>query len=763
MSKLILNLTDLRPADPRKVRDNASANITTDDSRATRPADTAGSDPAQATAADAPGTDILRREIEAIRAQLEYERQIVQAERQRQTATEEAERQQMQSQRDLALATERQHVQELQAQLQQMTQALQAERNALEVERQAMDEARQAVENERQTLQREAQQLAAQTEQARNDRQSLEQTLAQLAQQRQKIDQAVKALDEREREIRQQSQQVDSDRGQIEAQQQALAEARTALREQRKQLDQQQVAVAGQADTLQQRQQQLDSLAEELAGRQGEMNNQLDDMQNRSATQDARLETFAATADSARLAESLAHQTMHDLDQQKTAEGKTQPVGPAANADNSAELHDLLHDLPLEDSSPGKAARPRTRRRRSLQIVAVLLVLHVAVFAILGGPSLLGWLETSDTSPSQQDSSPSPQQPLQLRQAGPASIIPETSPDADVDVAATADVDATADAAASTDPTDTADAASATTDDSDASTASAATTEPSETTDIADTTAAMPTDDTPVTPAGTNSADIAAATDDPATGPDIADAATAPVDPAGEIVPADVATADSSANPDDAVTSAANPIATDPAAAQADPATTTAQADPAAADVATSDAADADPQTTDAPAKPAVPGGIWQYKAPEQLIAGSPSARIAPTRTWAAEKMADTYKGVRDSFSLAESDGPRQVVAIAFSDQLQRDLDRYMPPPLRLTRDAAGNSIRPATLLFSEFATPAGKYLLITQVLPDQQDPDKLQLLPSHPSSYILVPGAIQEETIVLDSRRRSMSRVWID
>ena len=151
----------------------------------------------------------------------------------------------------------------------------------------------------------------------------------------------------------------------------------------------------------------------------------------------------------------------------------------------------------------------------------------------------------------------------------------------------------------------------------------------------------------------------------------------------------------------------------------------------------------------------AIPGGVWTYKAPEQLMAGAPSDKLVATRQWAVRELAESIQQVRERYRLLDDAGPQQVVALAFSDSLERELDKYLPPPVEFERTAEGGHVRPAALVFAEFQTPAGRYLLITQALPGSTD-DEVRLVPGRPQTYVLVPGAIQEETIVLDGRRRA-------
>jgi len=151
-----------------------------------------------------------------------------------------------------------------------------------------------------------------------------------------------------------------------------------------------------------------------------------------------------------------------------------------------------------------------------------------------------------------------------------------------------------------------------------------------------------------------------------------------------------------------------------------------------------------------------VPGGIWTYKAPENLVPGAPAADLKPTLAWALKASGNTAASVRRAFALPASAGPRQAIAIRLDNALKAGLGPYVPPPyLAETVEEPGGKARAeqvSALVFLEFVYRGNVHLFVMK----RRDADGT-LVPGRRGSFVLVPGAIQEHTVVLDPTRRAV------
>jgi hypothetical protein len=163
-----------------------------------------------------------------------------------------------------------------------------------------------------------------------------------------------------------------------------------------------------------------------------------------------------------------------------------------------------------------------------------------------------------------------------------------------------------------------------------------------------------------------------------------------------------------------------------------------------------------DPEPEAAEVAPAIPGGIWPYRAPENLLPGPPAQELMPTLAWAQKEAADHIVSVRRAYGLPASAGPRQAIAIELSEHLTRSLRKYLPPPLMIEKiegpDGSLQDEQVRTVVFLEFFRDGKPYLF---VLKRREDDKSIRI--GRRGSYVLVPGRVQERTVVLDPTRKAL------
>ncbi|HOI55593.1 MAG TPA: hypothetical protein PLP01_10120, partial [Phycisphaerae bacterium] len=185
-----------------------------------------------------------------------------------------------------------------------------------------------------------------------------------------------------------------------------------------------------------------------------------------------------------------------------------------------------------------------------------------------------------------------------------------------------------------------------------------------------------------------------------------------------------------------------------------------AQAKPGAATATSPDAvsppaAPADePHAAAAEALPTIPGGVWPYTIPENL---TPAADLEPTLQWARRDLAERIAAVQRAYAFDPQQGPQQAIAVRLDDKLRIELGRFLPPPYLADEKVVGADgavvvEKVSTLVFLEFLVKGQQYLFVLK----RRDGDGL-IVPGRQGSFVLIPGAIQEHTVVLDPNERTL------
>ena len=111
---------------------------------------------------------------------------------------------------------------------------------------------------------------------------------------------------------------------------------------------------------------------------------------------------------------------------------------------------------------------------------------------------------------------------------------------------------------------------------------------------------------------------------------------------------------------------------------------------------------------------------------------------------------------MRRAYSFGPQDGPRQAIAIRLDEKLKKELQRFIPPPyLPETVPGAEGLEQPEkvhTAIFLEFLHRGRQYLYVLK----RRDGDGA-IVPGRKGSFVLIPGAIQEHTVVLDPQGRTV------
>lgn len=159
---------------------------------------------------------------------------------------------------------------------------------------------------------------------------------------------------------------------------------------------------------------------------------------------------------------------------------------------------------------------------------------------------------------------------------------------------------------------------------------------------------------------------------------------------------------------------------------------------------------------TAAPEKAEAPGGVWAYKAPEKLTPGPAEEDLKPTLDWVKRVLAEQIVSVRRAYGMPETAGPRQAIAIRLTEDLAQSLRAYVPPPYWLEKVAGTDGVlrdeQVSTLVFLEFTYADKPCLFVAKRrLPGGQ------LVAGRQGSFVLVPGTIQEHTVVLDPTRKAV------
>jgi hypothetical protein len=153
-----------------------------------------------------------------------------------------------------------------------------------------------------------------------------------------------------------------------------------------------------------------------------------------------------------------------------------------------------------------------------------------------------------------------------------------------------------------------------------------------------------------------------------------------------------------------------------------------------------------------APKVPAVPGGVWEYKAPEQLLPGQPREDLKPTLAWLEQKCQQQLVDIRQAYGMPATAGPQQAIALRYSEGLAASLRNFVPPPYRMEKVAAADGSqqdeRISALVFAQFVYDGKSVLFVFK----QRMPDG-ELVAAQPGAFLLVPGRIQEHTVVLDTQ----------
>jgi hypothetical protein len=159
-------------------------------------------------------------------------------------------------------------------------------------------------------------------------------------------------------------------------------------------------------------------------------------------------------------------------------------------------------------------------------------------------------------------------------------------------------------------------------------------------------------------------------------------------------------------------------------------------------------------QPAAAEALPKIPGGVWPYTIPENL---TPSADLEPTLQWARRELAEPIAAVQRAYAFDPQQGPRQAIAVRLDDTLRDELGRFLPPPYLagekvIGADGTTTVEQVSTLLFLEFLVKGRPYLFVLK----RRDGDG-SIVPGRQGSFVLIPGAIQEHTVVLDPNERAL------
>lgn len=628
------------------------------------------------------------------------------------------------------LESERRELAALKEQIGLMRTRVEAERNTLEVERRSLDDARKSLEKDAGRLESDHGRLARLAEEFAAERETLKKTQDRLARRQEELAGAHRRLDEAKARLSEDNEQVSADPRDVKAEREQFRQQSDEVARRQDALRREQAETQVQAARLADEERLLAERNEELSRREQTVRARSDELEREQAQFHRRA---AEAAENNRAEEPVAKATIEPVPA-ATANASYEPMPEVAatasrhkttsatDDDFRALMSDLHHEAPpdepetnvrtpsLERVSTETRVRVAAGRRRT-----AALIVSAAVVALLAlGTVFVVPLVQKDG----QTAGNTPEPPPTDKAAEVQAKAPEerTEPPA----VAAIDAESAAEELLPPPPVEPAEPATA-----------ISVTPPSVVANEAEAEAPVPAEPEPPTgepvlPASNNPAAV--------------HPAPPPESPAETEAEAGVTTGpDTEPGPRDTTSTEPDPKPQIESAPE-----------PKSTDMATDDG-DRRRPAEEKPGSP-IPGGLWPYRAPENLLAGPPAENLKPTLTWAKDKLGETLAKVTKAFGGKLSE-PRQAIAMVLDDDLKRSLRKFAPWPYRAevvpTADGGPRPEQVTSLVFVEFAYLGKPCLFVLK----RRDADG-SVVPGTPGIFVLIPGAIQEQTVVLDPTR---------